>query len=55
MLFFLKVYKEFDVLLKKEKPDIIHVFNFFPLITPSIFFAAYDNKIPIIQTLHNYN
>ena len=54
VIFSNKVYKKFDHLLKKEKPDIIHVHNFFPLITPSIFFAAKDNKIPIIQTLHNY-
>tara|TARA_Y100001970_G_scaffold293548_1_gene441131 strand:- start:1538 stop:2698 length:1161 start_codon:yes stop_codon:yes gene_type:complete len=54
IVFSKKIYKEFNELLKKEKPDIIHVHNFFPLITPSVFFAAYDNKIPIIQTLHNY-
>lgn len=37
-----------------KKYDIIHVHNFFPLITPSIFYAADKNKIPIIMTLHNY-
>ena len=54
VIFSKKVYHEFSQLLKKEEPDIIHVHNLFPLITPSIFFSAKENKIPIIQTLHNY-
>ena len=37
-----------------QKYDIIHVHNFFPLITPSIFYAAKNNNIPIVMTLHNY-
>lgn len=36
------------------QPDIIHVHNFFPLASPSIFFVAYRTKIPIVMTLHNY-
>ena len=36
------------------RPDIIHVHNTFPLISPSIFWWAYQKKIPIIQTLHNF-
>ncbi len=36
------------------KPDIIHVHNFFPLLSPSIFYIAKKNKIPIIITIHNY-
>ena len=48
------MFNEFKSLLNKENPDIIHVHNFFPQITPSIFFAAKEKNIPIIQTLHNY-
>jgi glycosyltransferase involved in cell wall biosynthesis len=36
------------------KPDIIHVHNFLPLASPSIFFIAKRNKIPVVLTLHNY-
>jgi glycosyltransferase involved in cell wall biosynthesis len=36
------------------KPDIIHVHNFFPLASPSIFYVAAKHKIPIVLTLHNY-
>lgn len=36
------------------QPDIIHVHNFFPIASPSIFFTAHKANIPIIMTLHNY-
>lgn len=36
------------------KPDIIHVHNFFPLASPSIFYAAKKIKIPVVMTFHNY-
>lgn len=35
-------------------PDIIHVHNIFPKISPSIFFLANKLNIPIVQTIHNY-
>jgi glycosyltransferase involved in cell wall biosynthesis len=36
------------------RPDIIHVHNFIPLVSPSVFFVAKKFNIPIILTLHNY-
>lgn len=36
------------------QPDIIHVHNFFPIASPSIFYIARKNNIPIVMTLHNY-
>ncbi|WP_226893575.1 glycosyltransferase [Nisaea sediminum] len=35
-------------------PDIIHAHNIFPLITASLYDAAGDLGIPVVQTLHNY-
>lgn len=35
-------------------PDIVHIHNFFPLLTPSIYDACIEAKIPVVQTLHNY-
>src|SRR5690625_7908504 len=32
----------------------MHVHNFFPLLTPSIFDAARDAAVPSVMTLHNY-
>jgi glycosyltransferase involved in cell wall biosynthesis len=40
--------------LTQSTYDLIHVQNFFPLISPSIYYAAKARKIPVIQTLRNY-
>lgn len=42
-----------DVLLK-EQPDVCHVHNFLPLISPSVYYACKKANIPVVQTLHNY-
>jgi glycosyltransferase involved in cell wall biosynthesis len=49
-----EVYAEFSKIIDKFKPDIIHCHNTFPLISPSIYYAAKSKKVPIVQTLHNY-
>ncbi|TVQ66783.1 MAG: glycosyltransferase family 1 protein [Balneolaceae bacterium] len=40
--------------LMEKSYDIIHVHNFFPLLSPSIFDAARDAGVPTVMTLHNY-
>lgn len=40
--------------LQKKKYDVMHVHNFFPLLTPSIFEAARELGVPSVMTLHNY-
>jgi glycosyltransferase involved in cell wall biosynthesis len=40
--------------IKKFHPDVIHVHNFFPLISPSIYNAGQKFHIPVLQTLHNF-
>lgn len=35
-------------------PDIVHVHNTFPLISPSIFKICQKKNIPVVLTLHNY-
>ena len=49
-----KTYFDISRIIKDEKPDICHIHNIFPLITPSIYYACSDNKIPVVQTIHNY-
>lgn len=49
-----KIAYEFDKVLKKEQPDICHVHNTFPLITPVVYKVCNDNDVPVVQTLHNY-
>ncbi|MGR6836669.1 glycosyltransferase family 4 protein [Syntrophomonas erecta] len=40
--------------LNNINPDIIHVHNTFPLLSPSIYWAINKKGVPIVQTLHNY-
>lgn len=36
------------------RPHLIHAHNTFPLISPSLYWAAARAKVPVIQTLHNF-
>lgn len=36
------------------RPDVIHVHNTLPLVSPSVFWAARRLGIPVVQTLHNF-
>lgn len=47
-------YKTIRQRLSQKRYDIVHVQNFFPLISPSIFYAAKSAGVPVVQTLHNY-
>ncbi len=47
-------YDDFLEVLAKEKPDICHVHNFMPLISPSVYYACDKVNVPVVQTLHNY-
>ena len=35
-------------------PDVIHVHNTLPLVSPSVFWAAGRVGVPVVQTLHNF-
>ena len=48
------IYRELLRLFKKKRPEILHVHNTLPLISPAIYYAAQTARIPICQTLHNY-
>ncbi|MFC7371385.1 glycosyltransferase family 4 protein [Fictibacillus iocasae] len=49
-----KSYREIKRILLKEKPDLVHFHNTVPLLSPSVYYACENLKIPVIQTLHNY-
>jgi glycosyltransferase involved in cell wall biosynthesis len=40
--------------LSDDRPDVVHVHNFFPLLTPSLYDACSAAGVPVVQTLHNY-
>lgn len=40
--------------IRRCNPDIVHVHNFVPLLSPSVFDACWELGVPVVQTLHNY-
>mgnify|MGYP003292625866 CR=1 FL=1 len=53
-IFSLKTYREVKALIKKEKVDAVHVHNTLNLISPSVYYAAFHCKVPVVQTIHNF-
>jgi glycosyltransferase involved in cell wall biosynthesis len=47
-------YRELREIIITFKPEIVHFQNFFPLISPSAYYACSSLNVPCVQTLHNY-
>jgi glycosyltransferase involved in cell wall biosynthesis len=46
--------REIAAVLRIEKPDLVHVHNTFLMISPSVYEACREARVPVLQTLHNY-
>ncbi|MFD0417347.1 glycosyltransferase [Streptomyces sp. NPDC127108] len=40
--------------LRTSRPDVVHVHNVFPLLSPAVLAACADVGVPVVATLHNY-
>jgi len=40
--------------IRAFRPDVVHVHNFFPILTPAIYDACKDANVPVVQSLHNF-
>lgn len=54
IFFSLKTYREISHLIDLSHPDIVHIHNVFPLISPSVYLACHNKKVPMVQTIHNF-
>lgn len=54
ILYSFEARKKMAVLLKKIKPDVVHLNNFAHQISPSILDAIKDHGIPVVMTMHDY-
>lgn len=45
---------EIGALVQRERPEIAHFTNAFPLISPAAYYAARRNGAAVVQSLHNY-
>jgi glycosyltransferase involved in cell wall biosynthesis len=46
--------RRFRQALEDSRPDVVHLHNVFPLLSPQVVRAAHDRAIPVVQTVHNY-
>src|SRR5690606_21955409 len=47
-------YRKVRNLLSEFKPDVVHVHNTLPLVSPAVYYAALWEGAAIDQTIHNY-
>ena len=47
-------YEAVRSLIRSERPDVAHVHNTLPLVTPSVYYACHAESVPVVQTIHNY-
>lgn len=45
---------ELNALVDDLRPDIVHVHNTVPLISPSVYWVFRKANVPVVQTLHNF-
>ena len=46
--------RQLRTLLARHKPDIVHIHNLYPLISPSILPECKRVGVPVVMTVHNY-
>ena len=49
-----RTYHEIRQTIRRFHPDLVHVHNFFPLVSPSVFYACHAESTPVVLTLHDY-
>ena len=49
-----EAYLRIRSLIRKEQPDVAHVYNTLPLITPAAYYACWHEGVPVVQTIYNY-
>jgi glycosyltransferase involved in cell wall biosynthesis len=45
---------ELREVVRTERPALAHFHNTFPLLSPAVLRAAHAERVPVVQTLHNY-
>lgn len=46
--------RDVHALIEGFRPDVMHVHNTMPLVSPSVYWAARAKGLPVVQTLHNF-
>ncbi len=46
--------RELTELIRRERPDVLHLHNPYPLLSPWVVRTAHRHGVPVVQTVHNY-
>jgi glycosyltransferase involved in cell wall biosynthesis len=49
-----ETHRDLKSALRESRPDVVHIHNTFPLLSPAVLYACRDARIPVVATLHNY-
>lgn len=49
-----KTFFEVRRIIREQGIDIVHCHNTFPLVSPSVYYAARSRKVPVVQAIHNF-
>ncbi|MFC4149354.1 glycosyltransferase family 4 protein [Micromonospora mangrovi] len=49
-----KAQQELSDLLARHRPDVLHLHNPYPLLSPWVVRTAHRHGVPVVQTVHNY-
>jgi glycosyltransferase involved in cell wall biosynthesis len=49
-----KTTRQLRTILAEKKPQVAHLHNTFPLVSPTAYYACATAGVPVVQTLHNY-
>jgi glycosyltransferase involved in cell wall biosynthesis len=49
-----ETYRDLRAALAAHHPDVVHMHNTFPLLSPSVLYACRTARTPVVITLHNY-
>ena len=47
-------YRQLRFLIRKHDIEIVHCQNIFPMMSPAVYYAAKKERVPVVQTLHNF-
>jgi glycosyltransferase involved in cell wall biosynthesis len=46
--------RDLAALLEREQPDLLHLHNPYPLLSPWVVRTAHAHRVPVVQTVHNF-
>jgi glycosyltransferase involved in cell wall biosynthesis len=48
------IHAELKAMVRKERPDVAHFHNTFPIVSPAAYYAVREEGVAVVQTLHNF-